>query len=248
MRTRCRDLDDEAQRTLLAEPDRAGRRWFTVQHAIAAKLVGKRVDQPLGPPGTAGLLVRDAGQCQLALQLVVKSVEVDVSPHRRRRAALHIDNTTAVNFAISDGATPGIARPGVGRTGGEDIDVAIENEVLTLAAAIERADNVGPIGLGAAVFDRSVLRPQAVVEESGGTLGIARGIGARLRHEVGQKFHDQIAIAIDPGKQCIPMWRHLTLSSFGPINPPWRARPQVGSDRGAWPRSIASLWRRVLWQ
>jgi hypothetical protein len=135
-----------------------------------------------------------------------------------------------VNFAIGDGATPGIARPCVGWTGGEYIDVTIENEVPTLAAAIERADNIGPIGLGVAIFDRSVLRSHAVVEESGGKLGIAGGVGARLGDEVGQKFHDHIAIAINPGEQCITMWRHLSISFLSAINPPWPARPGLRRD------------------
>ena len=40
-----------------------------------------------------------------------RSVQIDVGPHRRRGAALHVDHAAAVHLAVRDRAAPGIARP-----------------------------------------------------------------------------------------------------------------------------------------
>src|SRR5262245_23129476 len=234
MRTRRGDLEDEAQRALLAEADGAWRRWLAIQDTVAPKLIGEGVEEPLGTPGTTGFLIRYAGECELARQLVAQAMQVDVGPHRGGRAAFHIDDAAAVNSIVGDGATPGVVWPGFDRTGGEDVDMAIEDEVLALAGTVERANHVGPIGLCRAVGDGHALRPQTVVQKSGGNPGIARRIGARFGDEVRQKLHEEAAIAIDPGQQLIVMWRHASILLAPPRLPPARPR-QRARDLGLLP-------------
>src|SRR5262245_36305085 len=116
--------------------------------------------------------------------------------------------------------------------------MAIEDEVLALAGTVERANHVGPIGLCRAVGDGHALRPQTVVQKSGGKLGIARRIGARFGDEVRQKLHEEAAIAIDPGQQLIVMWRHasILLAPLGScrLDPATCPRPWLVAR--AWPR------------
>ena len=42
-------------------------------------------------------------------ELFAQTVQVDVGPHGRRRAAFHVDDAAAVHPAALDGAAPGIA-------------------------------------------------------------------------------------------------------------------------------------------
>ncbi len=192
------DLEHEAQRALLAEPDHAGRRGLAVQDAVAAELVRELVDQPLGAPGAAGLLVRDAGEGKAAGELLAQAVQVDVGPHGRRRAAFHVDDAAAVHPAASTAPLQGSRDQVSAGPAGKHVDVPVEDEVRACAAAAERADHVGHFRLRRAVGDGHAVRLQLIVQEGRTGARVAGRIGARHAHELGEEADERLPIPIDP--------------------------------------------------
>src|SRR5579871_694364 len=89
-------------------------------------------------PRPEGLLVRHRRQRELAVELGLDLVEVEEGEDRRRGAALHVAGAAAVNLVVDQLAAPRITRPAGAVADREHVDMAIERQMASRLAGVER--------------------------------------------------------------------------------------------------------------
>ncbi len=196
------DRELQPQEPFLAEAQgvRTGR--LAVQAAIAVHF-GVMLHQVARAVRPEGLLVRHAGQRQLALELVLDAVEVAVGEDRGGRPALHVGRAAAVDVAVGDLSRPGAVLPArlVGHR--KHVDMAVQHQVLPGLRRIEACHDVRHDLVRG---DHAVLQLLAVEESADvghGFQRIARWVGRLGADEVAEKADQLVLVLVDPGEQLI---------------------------------------------
>src|SRR5262245_17473596 len=208
VRTRSAHGDLEPEWPLLAEAHTKGARGLAVEERMPMHfwMVLHEVARTVGPEG---FLIRYGGQRELALELILETIEVGVREDRRRRAGLHVGDATAVDLAVDNLPTPGILRPTRTVVGHREyVDVAIEDEMAAGAPAIEAADDVGHFGVRRDDAVGQSAQIEEPLHEIGDLAGIPGGIGALVLHERLQEAHEVLAVAIDPVQNLLTCRAH----------------------------------------
>src|SRR5215831_5621992 len=106
-----------------------------VLHEIASAIGPKR------------FLVGYGGERKLAAEPAFETIEIGIGEEGRRGAGLHVGDAAAIDLAVRDFPTPGVAGPAGAVVGDrEHVDMTIEDKMAPGVRAVKAADDVGHLG------------------------------------------------------------------------------------------------------
>ncbi|CAB4341496.1 unannotated protein [freshwater metagenome] len=116
-----------------------------VERVVAANQLGVVLAEPGDAVGSAGLLVNDANDQEVAVGRTPTAVrQLNPCCHLGRRLRLHVERATAPKFSIDHIAAPGVMRPLV-RIGEHRVAVREQAERWAVGGSTQPRDEIRPL-------------------------------------------------------------------------------------------------------
>ena len=194
--------------------------------------------QPLGPPGTADLLVRHHCQHQLAVQLHLLVGQHRHGKHQPRETHLHIRGASAQDLPVPDLPTEGVKLPPVQAAHGHHVGVAVQQQGLS-ALLPQPGHNVGRFRGGAQDLTGNAVAFEVVGNKLGDFLHLPRRVHAGDANHLAAQGQELLPAALDQAAQLLMGHAHsINLLIVFPSVPScaFRTSPEKKAGRRAHPR------------
>ena len=208
-----RGADGEPQPQRAFSPKRMlkGLEGLGVETTIAMHL-GVVLHQIARTPGTKCFLIANGGQGKLTLESRLHTMQIDERKNRASGATLHVGRPAAPDFSVCHRAAPGCVVPGFVLTHRKNVDMTVQDQVLSRCRRLEARHDIRELGLW---IDDSIvkwLRIQGGADMSHRLASVTRRVGALGLNEPRQKVDQQLSISRYPAKKLLLVlvhWRYL---------------------------------------